>query len=99
MFTSGTHRKRERSSGKRPGYLNLADFHGEIIMMTNITYAGLLRPSTKIYAGLYDITLIIFGSLFIAVGARLKIFLPFSPVPITGQTFAVLMVGALFGAW
>ncbi|OHB59945.1 MAG: hypothetical protein A2167_00575 [Planctomycetes bacterium RBG_13_46_10] len=67
--------------------------------MTNITYAGLLRPSTKIYAGLYDITLIIFGSLFIAVGARLKIFLPFSPVPITGQTFAVLMVGALFGAW
>ena len=68
-------------------------------MVTNITYAGLLRPSTRVYAGLYDIALIIGGSLFIAASSRLKIFLPISPVPITGQTFAVLMIGALFGAW
>jgi len=68
-------------------------------MQANVTYAGLLRPSMKIYAGLYDVALMIGGSLFIAVSARLRIFLPFSPVPITGQTFAVLMVGALFGAW
>jgi biotin transporter BioY len=68
-------------------------------MLTNITYAGLLRPSNKVYAGLYDFTLIIGGSLFIAASARLKIFLPFSPVPITGQTFAVLMTGALYGPW
>jgi len=67
--------------------------------LTNVTYAGLFRPSMKIYAGLYDVALIIGGSLFIAVSAQLRIFLPFSPVPITGQTFAVLMVGVLFGAW
>jgi biotin transporter BioY len=72
---------------------------GEQVMLTNITYAGLLRPSNKVYAGLYDFTLIIGGSLFIAASARLKIFLPFSPVPITGQTFAVLMTGALYGPW
>jgi len=81
------------------GIMNLADFIGETIMVTNVTYAGLLRPSNKVYAGFYDITLIIGGSLFIAASARLKIFLPFSPVPITGQTFAVLMTGALLGAW
>jgi len=67
-------------------------------MLTNITYAAVLRPSKKAYAGLYDIALIIGGSLFIALCAQIRIFLPFSPVPVTGQTFAVLMIGALFGA-
>jgi biotin transporter BioY len=68
-------------------------------MLTNAVYANVLRPSKRVYAGLYDVVLVITGSLFIAVSARLRILLPFSPVPITGQTFAVLMVGALFGAW
>jgi len=68
-------------------------------MLTNITYAAVLRPSKKAYAGLYDIALIIGGSLFIALCAQIRIFLPFSPVPVTGQTFAVLIIGALFGTW
>jgi biotin transport system substrate-specific component len=79
--------------------LSRVDFIGEADMLTNVTYAGVFRPSMKIYAGLYDIVLIIGGSLLIAASTQLKIFLPFSPVPITGQTFAVLMVAALFGAW
>lgn len=45
-----------------------------------------------------DAGLIIFGSLFIAASAQLVVFLPFSPVPITGQTFAVLLTGGLLGA-
>lgn len=64
-------------------------------MLTNVTYATVLRPSKKVYAGLYDIALIIGGSLMIALCAQLAIGWP---VPITGQTFAVLMIGALFGA-
>jgi biotin transporter BioY len=67
-------------------------------MLTNATYADLLRPCQKTYAGLYDVALVIGGSLLIALCAQLRIFLPFSPVPITGQTFAVLMIGALLGA-
>ena len=35
----------------------------------------------------------------IALSARVAIPLPFSPVPITGQTFAVLLVGAALGRW
>jgi biotin transporter BioY len=67
-------------------------------MLTNATMAGLLRPSDKRLAGFYDVALIIAGSLLIALCAQAKIWLPKNPVPVTGQTFAVLMIGALFGA-
>jgi biotin transport system substrate-specific component len=45
-----------------------------------------------------ELTLVIGGSLAIAVAAQLRFPLPFTPVPVTGQTFAVLLIGALFGA-
>lgn len=38
------------------------------------------------------------GSLLIALAAQVAVPLPFSPVPVTGQTFAVLLIGAAFGA-
>jgi biotin transporter BioY len=38
------------------------------------------------------------GSLVIGLSAQIAVRLPFSPVPITGQTFAVLMMGTLLGA-
>lgn len=38
------------------------------------------------------------GSLLITLLARVAIPLPFSPIPFTGQTLAVLLVGALFGS-
>src|SRR5262245_32639324 len=45
-----------------------------------------------------EVALILGGSLLIALSARLHLVLPFSPVPITGQTFAVLLLGALYGS-
>lgn len=42
--------------------------------------------------------LVIAGSAVTAIAAQFKIYLPFTPVPITGQTFAVLSVGALLGS-
>lgn len=47
---------------------------------------------------LREVVLILAGSLLIAIAAQIKIPLPFSPVPITGQTFAVLLLGALYGS-
>jgi biotin transport system substrate-specific component len=47
---------------------------------------------------LSDAGLVIAFSLFTALMAHLSIPLPFTPVPITGQTFAVLLCGALLGA-
>ena len=45
-----------------------------------------------------DVLLVILGSLLIAVLAQIEILLPFTPVPITGQTFGVLLVGAALGS-
>jgi biotin transport system substrate-specific component len=47
---------------------------------------------------LRDILLITIGSLFVAALAQVEIPLPFTPVPITGQTFGVLLVGAALGS-
>lgn len=47
---------------------------------------------------LTDILLVLGGTGFVAVAAQVSISLPFTPVPITGQTFAVVLVGAAFGA-
>lgn len=41
--------------------------------------------------------LAIAGTAFLAASARISVALPFTPVPITGQTLAVLLVGAVYG--
>ncbi len=64
-------------------------------MLTNATIADIWRPFEKTRACLYDISLIIGGSLLIGLSAQIAIGWP---VPFTMQTFAVLMIGALFGA-
>jgi biotin transport system substrate-specific component len=62
------------------------------------TYADILRPVARPAAWAYDASLVIGASLVVALSAQLAIRLPFSPVPITGQTLAVLLVGALLGS-
>jgi biotin transporter BioY len=64
--------------------------------MTHTTYADILRPSTKQKALAYDAVLVIVGSLFIALCAQFTIHI--GPVPITGQTLAVLLTGVLLGS-
>lgn len=58
--------------------------------------------STRYFPGtaawLRDVLLITIGALFVAVLAQVRIPLPFTPVPLTGQTFAVLLVGAALGS-
>jgi biotin transport system substrate-specific component len=47
---------------------------------------------------LADVLLVAGGAGFVALAAQVSIDLPFTPVPITGQTFAVVLVGAGLGA-
>jgi biotin transport system substrate-specific component len=47
---------------------------------------------------LTDVLLVLAGTGFVALAAQVKIDLSFTPVPITGQTFAVVLVGASLGA-
>ena len=65
--------------------------------MQNISYASMFRPSLKRRALIYDLVMIFGASIFIALSAQIAIPVPFSPVPITLQTFAVILVGALLG--
>lgn len=51
------------------------------------------RSSAVVRDGL----LVVAGTLFMAMLARVSIPLPFTPVPITGQTLGVILIGALYG--
>lgn len=53
-----------------------------------------LVPRTDL---LTDVVLVALGAGLIAASAQISIPLPFTPVPITGQTFSVLLVGASLG--
>jgi biotin transport system substrate-specific component len=61
--------------------------------------AATLRLAVLPRSGLAaDAVLVTAGAALVALAAQLEIHLGFTPVPITGQTFAVLLVGATLGA-
>jgi len=63
-----------------------------------MVYADLIRPQTRIRSLMYDILLVTAGSLVVSVSALIQVRLPFTPVPITAQTLAVLLIGVLLGS-
>jgi biotin transporter BioY len=66
--------------------------------MIKNTVVDVFRPDERISAILYDAIVVICASLVLCLSAQVKVYLPISPVPITGQTFAVLMLAALLGS-
>ena len=66
--------------------------------MTALAHA-LGRRSTARSALLTDVMLVILGSAVMAGLAQLSFRLPFTPVPVSGQTLGVMVVGASLGAW
>jgi len=64
-------------------------------MIAGLTIADVARPAEKRLACLYDATLVIGGSILIALLAQVAVGYP---IPITGQTFGVLIVAALLGS-
>jgi biotin transport system substrate-specific component len=58
----------------------------------------LVRPSNRAVALVADAVLVALGVALVAASAQFSIHLPHTPVPITGQTFAVLLVGGAYGA-
>ncbi|WP_194408681.1 biotin transporter BioY [Microbacterium cremeum] len=55
------------------------------------------RPSSRIRAFTLDAGLVVAGAAVVALLAQVEI--PLWPVPITGQTLGVIVVGAALGAW
>ncbi|HMX17726.1 MAG TPA: biotin transporter BioY [Anaerolineales bacterium] len=66
--------------------------------MTTLAPTLSIRYFPRTATWLRDLLLIVFGSLFVAALAQVEIPLPFTPVPITGQTFGVLIIGAAMGS-
>ena len=62
---------------------------------THLTLLDTAAPRSSV---LRDAVLVLGGSLLIALSAQIAVRLPFSPVPVTGQTCAVLLVGAFLGS-
>jgi biotin transport system substrate-specific component len=68
----------------------------EALMQTQTTQPlyDAIFPSRGV---LIDGAVVLGAAFFIALCAQVALWVPFSPVPITGQTFGVLLVGALLG--
>lgn len=65
-----------------------------------ITIADFLVPirvAEGIGVRLRHVALILAGTLLIALAAQLRFYLPNDPIPVTGQTFAVLLAGGALG--
>ena len=65
---------------------------------TVMTYADILQPYKRQHTLLYNALMVMGASVFIALASRITIPIPFSPVPITSQTLAVLLTGTLLGS-
>jgi len=57
-----------------------------------------IRTPARTQSWLHTLVLVVAGSLVVALSAQLAVRLPFTPVPVTGQTLGVLLVGAALGA-
>ncbi|MFI8851985.1 biotin transporter BioY [Streptomyces sp. 891-h] len=60
--------------------------------------ADLLPASSAARARVRDVALVVGGAALTGTAAQLSVPIPGSPVPVTGQTFAALLVGAGLGA-
>src|SRR3954469_7829284 len=58
----------------------------------------LVRPNNRVTALVADAVLVGLGVTLLALSAQISIPLPNTPVPLTGQTFGVLLIGGAYGA-
>jgi biotin transport system substrate-specific component len=56
-----------------------------------------IRVSDRMHARVRHIALVAIGVLLIAIGAKISFVLPDNPIPVTGQTFGVLVAGGALG--
>jgi len=66
--------------------------------MESAVIADIIRPGALVTGRMFDVALVIGGAALIALLSQVVLPLPFTPVPITGQTLAVLLIGVTLGS-
>lgn len=66
--------------------------------MIATTLSAAYRPASPARAGLFDAATVVGASVCIGLAAQVAVPLPFTPVPLTLQTLAVLLAGAALGS-
>ena len=61
-----------------------------------LTYADIYKPRATVTRWVYEILLVLTGTVLLALSAKVQA--PMWPVPVTAQTFAVLLIAALIGS-
>ncbi|MEK2473560.1 biotin transporter BioY [Streptomyces noursei] len=67
-------------------------------LLPGAVLADLLPAATATRARVRDVALVAGGAVITGIAAQIALPVPGSPVPVTGQTFAALLVGASLGA-
>ena len=71
---------------------------GQLNKNINMLQSNKIKTISEQYSTIITISTAFIGSLLLALLARLSFPVPFSPVPVTGQTFGILFLGALLGS-
>ena len=66
-------------------------------MRSIMNYTDILQNQKSVSTRVINVFLILGTSWLIAISAQISIYLPFSPVPITGQTLVILLAGLVLG--
>jgi biotin transport system substrate-specific component len=66
-------------------------------MQTPLVPTVITRALPKLDNRVRDMMIVLIGSLVVAILSQISIPLPFTPVPLTGQTFAILLIGSALG--
>lgn len=67
--------------------------------MKSLTCAEVFQSKDRVLRLIGEVFLIFLLSLLVSISAQIKVILPFTPVPITFQTFVVLMISMILGRY
>ena len=75
-----------------------AETYTEALTLADVVFPR-IQTDSRIAALARDIALMVGFAGFVALSAQIAVRLPWTTVPVTGQTFAVLVAGGALGAW